>query len=164
VSSQLSTNPQRAVETDDDTANTFDSFDRNMSSRSLDSKEESTNLCLLPFGITVATAVAKRRTLMLRIYIHDDVPVTSFVLEGKLIGPWVKELEKYWQSAVATNPSRMMLVDLADVTFVDQPGRDLLKEMRHQGVRLLSHGVLIDAIVAGIEADQTTRERIASGR
>lgn len=101
---------------------------------------------------------------MLRIYIHDDVPVTSFVLEGKLIGPWVKELEKYWQSAVATNPSRMMLVDLADVTFVDQQGRDLLKEMRHQGVRLLSHGVLIDAIVAGIEADQTTRERIASGR
>ena len=33
---------------------------------------------------------------MLRIYIHDEVPVTSFVLEGKLVGPWVKELEKCW--------------------------------------------------------------------
>ena len=36
---------------------------------------------------------------MLRIYIHDEVPVTSFVLEGKLVGPWVKELEKHWESA-----------------------------------------------------------------
>ena len=35
---------------------------------------------------------------MLRIYIHDEVPVTSFVVEGKLVGPWVKELEKCWES------------------------------------------------------------------
>lgn len=91
---------------------------------------------------------------MLRIYIHDEVPVTSFVLEGKLIGPWVKELEKYWQSAVATNPSRAMLVDLADVTFVDSDGRVLLTRMRQKGVKLLSNGVLINAIVADIEAQQ----------
>ncbi len=66
---------------------------------------------------------------MLRIYIHDQVPVTSFVLEGKLIGPWVKELEKYWQSSVAANPSRTMLVDLADVSFIDADGRALLARM-----------------------------------
>jgi hypothetical protein len=36
---------------------------------------------------------------MLRIFIHDQVPMTSFVLQGKLIGPWVKELEKYWDWA-----------------------------------------------------------------
>jgi hypothetical protein len=43
---------------------------------------------------------------MLRIYIHDEVPVTSFVLEGKLVGPWVEELEKGWKIALAANPSR----------------------------------------------------------
>ena len=91
---------------------------------------------------------------MLRIYIHDDVPVTSFVLEGKLIGPWVKELEKYWQGAVAANPSRAMLVDLADVTFVDSDGRALLARMRRKGVRFLSTGVLINAIVAEIDAQE----------
>jgi len=31
---------------------------------------------------------------MLRITIRNHAPVTSFVLEGKLVGPWVKELEK----------------------------------------------------------------------
>jgi len=91
---------------------------------------------------------------MLRIYIHDQVPVTSFVLEGKLIGPWVKELEKYWESTVAKNASRTMLVDLADVSFIDAEGRALLARMRQKGVRLLSTGVLINAIVAEIDAEQ----------
>jgi anti-anti-sigma regulatory factor len=92
--------------------------------------------------------------MMLRIYIHDEVPVTSFVLEGKLVGPWVTELEKCWQDSLAANPSRTMLVDLADVTFVDSDGRALLARMRRKGVRFLSTGVLINAIVAEIDAQE----------
>ena len=95
---------------------------------------------------------------MLRISIHDEVPVTSFVLEGKLVGPWVKELEKGWESALAANPSRMMLVDLADVSFIDSEGRALLGRMRQKGARLLSTGVLINAIVAEIDAEQLNRQ------
>ena len=95
---------------------------------------------------------------MLRIYIHDEVPVTSFVLEGKLVGPWVEELEKGWEIALAANPSRMMLVDLADVSFIDSEGRALLSRMRQKGVRLLSTGILIDAIVAEIDAEQRNRQ------
>jgi len=91
---------------------------------------------------------------MLRIYIHDQVPVTSFVLEGKLVGPWVTELEKHWESALAAGSSRTMLVDLADVSFIDDDGRALLARMRQKGVRLLSAGVLINAIVAEIDAQQ----------
>jgi hypothetical protein len=91
---------------------------------------------------------------MLRIYIHDQVPMTSFVLEGKLVGPWVKELEKHWESALAASPSRTMLMDLADVSFIDAEGRALLVRMRQKGVRLLSAGVLINAIVAEIDAQQ----------
>ena len=96
---------------------------------------------------------------MLRITTHDQAKVTSFVLEGKLVGPWVKELEKCWESASAADQSRRMLVNLAGVTFIDSDGRALLTRMRRQGVRLLSHGVLIDAIVAKIEEGQRTAER-----
>ena len=95
---------------------------------------------------------------MLRIYIHDQMPITSFVLEGKLVGPWVKELEKSWESALAAYPSRMMLVDLADVSFIDDGGRALLARMRQKGVRLLSTGVLINAIVAEIDAQQRNHQ------
>ena len=95
---------------------------------------------------------------MLRIYIHDQVPVTSFVLEGKLVGPWVQELEKQWELAVAANSSRTMLVDLADVSFIDAGGRALLARMRQKGVRLLSAGILINAIVAEIDTQQRNYE------
>ena len=95
---------------------------------------------------------------MLRIYIHDQMPVTSFVLEGKLVGLWVNELEKHWESASVVNASRTMLVDLADVSFIDAEGRALLGRMRQKGVRLLSAGVLINAIVAEIDAQQRNHE------
>lgn len=91
---------------------------------------------------------------MLRISIHYQVPVTSFVLEGKLIGPWVRELEKYWDDALVRNGSRTMLVDLANVSFIDAEGRALLARMRQEGARLLSAGVLINQIVAEIDAEQ----------
>ena len=91
---------------------------------------------------------------MLRITINNHAPMTSFVLEGKLVGPWVKELEKCWESTSAAGPAKALLVNLAAVTFIDSDGRELLARMRREGVRLLSHGVLIDAMVAKIEAEE----------
>jgi anti-anti-sigma regulatory factor len=91
---------------------------------------------------------------MLRITIHNEVQVTSFVVEGKLVGPWVEELEKCWKSALAADSSGAMLVNLAAVTFIDSAGRALLARMRRQGAKLLSTGVLIKAIVAEIEAEE----------
>jgi anti-anti-sigma regulatory factor len=90
---------------------------------------------------------------MLRIYIHDQVPVTSFVLEGRLVGPWVTELETSWQSALATRPRRMMLVDLAEVTFIDSDGRALLTMMREKGAKLLSTSILTNTLVAELDAE-----------
>src|SRR5689334_5539892 len=91
---------------------------------------------------------------MLRITIYDQPLVTSFVIEGKLVGPWVKEMEKCWDSALAADPSKALLVNLAAVTFVDAEGRTLLTRMRRQGVKLLSRGVLINTILAEIEAEE----------
>lgn len=91
---------------------------------------------------------------MLRITINNHAPETSFVLEGKLVGPWVNELEKCWKRALAVDPAKAMLVNLAAVTFIDSDGRELLARMRGHGVRLLSDGVLIDAFVAKIEAEE----------
>jgi len=114
-------------------------------------------LTLLIAALLLRTADAARsqgERVMLRIFIHDQVPMTSFVLQGKLIGPWVKELEKYWDWAQGTRASKPMLVDLADVSFIDSDGRALLTRMREKGARLLSAGVLINAIVDEIDAEQ----------
>jgi len=46
---------------------------------------------------------------------------------------------------------------LADVSFIDAEGRALLTRMRQKGARLLSAGVLINEIVAEIDAEQRDR-------
>lgn len=66
---------------------------------------------------------------MLRIYVHDQIPVTSVALEGKLVGPRVEELEQYWEIALVAHPGRIMSVDLAAVTLIDNDGRALLARM-----------------------------------
>lgn len=99
---------------------------------------------------------------MLRITIHNEAKWTSFVIEGKLVGPWVEELEKCWKSALAADPSQAMLVNLAAVTFIDSVGRALLSRMRRRGAKLLSTGVLINAIVAEIEAEEGLKKQNAA--
>ena len=99
---------------------------------------------------------------MLRITIHNEAKVTSFVIEGKLVGAWVEELEKCWKSALAADPPQAMLVNLAAVTFIDSVGRALLSRMRRQGAKLLSTGVLINAIVAEIEAEEGPKKQNAA--
>ena len=91
---------------------------------------------------------------MLRITTHDQAGTTIFVVEGNLVGPWVKELKECWEGALAADPSKPMVVNLASVTFIDSVGKALLSRMRRQGVGLLSSAPLINAIVAKIEAEE----------
>jgi hypothetical protein len=96
---------------------------------------------------------------MLRITIHDKPREMSFVIEGKLVGPWVTELEKCWESGLAAEPCSTMLVNLEAVTFIDYEGRELLTRMRRQGVRLVSAGLLMNAIIEEIEAELEKEEQ-----
>jgi hypothetical protein len=96
---------------------------------------------------------------MLRITINNVAQTPSLVVEGKLIGPWVKELEKLWESLLATEPSWAMVVDLTAMTFVDSEGRELLTRMRRQGAMLVSAGVLMNAIIEEIETEVKKEEQ-----
>jgi hypothetical protein len=64
---------------------------------------------------------------MIRIYIQDEAETTSLVVEGKLAWPWVEELERCWRMALITE--QPIEVNLADVVFVDDKGKELLAAM-----------------------------------
>ncbi|HEX8184640.1 MAG TPA: hypothetical protein VF747_07805 [Blastocatellia bacterium] len=95
---------------------------------------------------------------MLRIETHHEPELTSFTVEGKLIGPWVSELEKCWQMATSTVPCKSILVNLVAVAFIDSQGRELLTRMRQHGARLVPRGCLMKAIVEEIEAAVSTEK------
>lgn len=57
---------------------------------------------------------------------------TSFQLEGKLVGPWVEELRRLSEAALAR--SEAVSLDLEKVWFVDSQGIALLRDLANQDV------------------------------
>jgi len=86
---------------------------------------------------------------MLRITLHDQPQVLTLQLEGKLAGPWVRELEQSWQAVVGQH-KRVVRLDLTGVTFIDAAGKQALAGMHLQGARFAVAGCLMRAIVAEI--------------
>ena len=78
--------------------------------------------------------------------------VTNFILEGTLTGEWVKELERCWHQETATPSPPRLLVELRDVGFVDEEGRELLRLMARAGAELIAVDLVMKAIVEEIVA------------
>ena len=89
---------------------------------------------------------------MLRITVHNHAGVRIF-LEGKLVTDWVRELKTCCRDIVACSDPADVWIELADVSFVDVAGRELLAELYHEGVHLLSDDVAMDALVRDIIAN-----------
>ena len=87
---------------------------------------------------------------MLKITMQIAAGVMTFALEGKLAGPWVKELDLCWRSAAGTQQIYPVRVDLSSVTFIDEDGKDLLDRMYREGAKLVATGCLNKCIVEGI--------------
>jgi hypothetical protein len=92
---------------------------------------------------------------MFRIHVQRSDESTALTIEGRLIGPWVKELEKCWRDQTAAEPAGRIVVVLAAVSFVDAEGKDLLRRMRRQGAVLTPRGCLMQAVVNEIEASES---------
>jgi anti-anti-sigma regulatory factor len=96
---------------------------------------------------------------MLRITVHDSPRVLTFQLEGRMAGPWVRELEECWQDTVARRCDSAVRVDLTGVTFVDDAGRACLAAMYRQGAEF----VAADCLTIGIVAEITSQWRRSRG-
>lgn len=90
---------------------------------------------------------------MLRITVnesgHPEKPELQMVLEGKLAGPWVAELESEWRR-VRHNPAVTLLVDLHGLDYVSPEGKQLLCRIRQSGARFLAGGVWTRSVLEDI--------------
>ena len=96
---------------------------------------------------------------MLRIYVRDDTQRTSFIIEGKLSGACVCELEKCWREAAAERPGKQILVNLTSVTAADTNARELLTRMHLKGAEMSGSGLLVDSILEEIRDREHLGER-----
>jgi len=60
-------------------------------------------------------------------------------LEGRLAGPWVAECRKAWLALEPSVSPKTLALDLRDVTFVDDSGIALLRDIyRATGAEMLT--------------------------
>lgn len=87
---------------------------------------------------------------MLRITASDNPRVLTFRLEGRLEGPWVRELELCWRSMLDGTSQPTVCLDLTGVTFIDAAGKARLAEMHEHGAQFIADDCVTKAVVAEI--------------
>ncbi|HEY9503288.1 MAG TPA: hypothetical protein VIR01_16760 [Pyrinomonadaceae bacterium] len=88
---------------------------------------------------------------MLRITVVEDLNQTRFVVEGKLMGECVRELEKCWRAEGSKHADKSILVDLSSVSFIDDGAKKLLADMHGKGIAFVATGLLPRCLIQEIE-------------
>jgi hypothetical protein len=78
---------------------------------------------------------------MLRVSFSDTAGGQRWSLYGRLAGPWVDELRSCWRQLRARAPRAPAIIDLKDVTYIDESGEELLSEMQTAGAAFVASGV-----------------------
>ena len=93
-------------------------------------------------------------TIVIRITAQQEPSMTRLFLEGKLAGRCVDELDKCWQACPSEEVA--LLVDLTNVSFVDDQGKELLARMHKRGIKLFSTSLMTKCLIEEIESTATT--------
>jgi anti-anti-sigma regulatory factor len=87
---------------------------------------------------------------MMKIQVEEHDGRLILLVEGRLAGDFVPELQRCWEAARAGQPQRRIEVDLKGVTCVDRAGRHLLQMMYGNGVNFLRAGLAVQDILEQI--------------
>ena len=92
---------------------------------------------------------------MLKITITETQTEKRWILQGRLVGPWVRELRSCWKKKHRTRSSQRCVVDLNDVTFIDKSGERLLRAMSKKGAELVASGMYTKHVLEKVKATGT---------
>lgn len=91
---------------------------------------------------------------MLRIGIKADPSELRLTLEGELIEPWIAELQSVWETQCIRCSAERRVVDLDDVTRVDENGKRILAAMKCGGAELFATGVSMKHLIKGLKKNR----------
>ncbi len=84
---------------------------------------------------------------MLKITIMETATDRRWIVQGRLVGPWVNELRTTWKRAHRSEDKRACIIDLNDVTSIDKSGERLLRAMFKKGAQLMARGLYVKHVV-----------------
>jgi anti-anti-sigma regulatory factor len=89
---------------------------------------------------------------VLKITITETQTESRWILQGHLVGPWVRELRSCWKKKHRAQSSQRCVVDLNDVTFIDKAGERLLRAMSKKGAELMASGIYTKHLLEKVKA------------
>jgi hypothetical protein len=96
---------------------------------------------------------------MLSITFDHSPHAITFRVQGRLISPWVREFEQCWRTAHAMLGGRRVVVDLAQVSFIDGDGKRMLALMAAAGAEFVATTPMTRAMV-----EAATRRKLPEPR
>jgi hypothetical protein len=84
---------------------------------------------------------------VLKITISETPAETRWILQGRLVGVWVDELRTTWKKKPRRQNATPCVIDLNDVTSIDQKGERLLRAMGKKGAQFIAAGIYINNFI-----------------
>jgi predicted nucleic acid-binding Zn ribbon protein len=91
---------------------------------------------------------------MLKITVNKMGTENRWILQGKLVGPWVRELKNVWQKAPQADKQQRCVFDLNDVTFLDKAAEKLLRALAKEGVQFEASGIYVRDVVKQLKGSK----------
>ena len=113
-----------------------------------------------PLAFALLHFPRSKKASMLRITTETKRAKTVLAIEGRIAGPSVGTVEQCWRELYAAAPKQKFIVNLCGVSFIDNAGKMLLREMHRLGAEFQAEGCLNQAIVDEI----ATSEEAAPGK
>jgi len=92
---------------------------------------------------------------MLKVTIIDTPTEQRIVLFGKLVGPWISELQTVWEECRQQLGTRKRVVDLNEVTLADHTAKPLLVTMMKEGAELVGNGMVNQWLIQDLKEGKT---------
>ena len=77
-----------------------------------------------------------------------------WILSGQLAGPWIAELRSNWDQVRDRSRGRRYVIDLGDVTFIDERGEGLLEQLKDEGAEFVARGVSIKHLLENLKSKE----------
>jgi len=87
--------------------------------------------------------------IMLKITTQQEIGTLRLILEGRLAGPWLNEVEQSWR-IIKDSMTVRYVVDLTGVTYIEAQGTMLLNRMWQEGAEFIVSGCCNKPIVEHI--------------
>ena len=72
---------------------------------------------------------------MFKISVVESGGQQKLILEGTLVHPWTREVEKVWRGVASGISDRKPIIDLQNVTAINRDGEETLYKLMRQGAR-----------------------------